>query len=119
MRSLGEPASPYNQTVSPPRNSENQNNKMMTVAEREEGGVVKEVEVEVEKDAEDGDYVVDIFMQSSDMGSSPNLAAEHVTDTAENNQESSLGISSNARDFEPHIPVVQVEGWVRAYVKKI
>ena len=115
MRSLGEPASPYNQTVSPPSNSENQNNKMMTVVEREEGGVVKEVEVEVEKvevekDAEDGDYVVDIFMQSSDMGSSLNLAAEHVTNTAENNQESSLGINSNARDFEPHIPVVQVEG---------
>ena len=106
MRSLGEPASPYNQTITPLSNSDNQNDKMMAADGGEEGGVDKEVE----KDVEDGDYVVDIFMQSSDKASSLNLAAEHVTDTLENNQNTSLGGSSSAGDFEPHIPVVQVEG---------
>ena len=106
MRSLGEPASPYNQITSPLSNSDNQNDKIMTADGGEEGGVDKEGE----KDVEDGDYVVDIFMQSNEKASSLNLAAEHVTDTLENNQNTSLGGSSSVGDFEPHIPVVQVEG---------
>ena len=110
MRSLGEPASPYNQIITPLSNSDNQNDKMMTADGGEEGGVDKEGEKDVEKDVEDGDYVVDIFMQSNEKASSLNLAAEHVTDTLENNQNTSLGGSSSVGDFEPHIPVVQVEG---------
>ena len=106
MRSLGEPASPYNQIITPLSNSDNQNDKMMTADGGEEGGVDKEGE----KDVEDGDYVVDIFMQSNDKASSLNLAAENVTDTLENNQNTSLEDSSSVGDFEPHIPVVQVEG---------
>ena len=66
MRSLGEPASPYNQTIAPLSNSDNQNDKIMAADGGEEGGVDKEGEKDVEKDVEDGDYVVDIFMQSND-----------------------------------------------------
>ena len=109
MRNLGESANPYNQTVPSPDVS-HRNEQL----EEEESKGGKRGEGETEGDVDDSDYVVDIFMQSDDVNGSLKITAAAATATGneEGAHQELLGnkSSSSMRDFEPHIPVVQVEG---------